>query len=74
MAGRGGDVMYHFQRQSIVGKVLDVQHRDLPDDAAAIAWMGNEVTAQLEELLGFRDGETAPFARREFSQDVEVLR
>jgi hypothetical protein len=35
--------------------------------------MGNEFTAQLEELLAFRLGETEPFARREFSQHVEVL-
>lgn len=48
------------------------EQRNLPDDAAAIEWMGREVIDRTQVLLAYREGETEPFARREFGGEVEV--
>lgn len=47
--------------------------RDLPDDAAALEWMGRESLQPGDVLLGFRGDDEAPFARRTFQNLPEVL-
>ncbi len=64
---------YRFTRTTARGLPHDTQHRDLPDDNAAIAWMGRERVGEDEELQAYRAGETEPFARREFAEDAQVL-
>ncbi len=51
----------------------DMERRILPDDTAAVAWMGRELIGERQELRAFRDGETVPFAQRRFAEDAEVL-
>ncbi|MGX6604834.1 hypothetical protein ACWKSP_22300 [Micromonosporaceae bacterium Da 78-11] len=48
-------------------------HRDLPDDDAAINWMGCEIMSAGDRMTAYRSGEAAPFARREFAGDVAVF-
>lgn len=55
------------------GPYADSFKRDLPDDLAAVEWMGNESLASGDRLEAFRDGSGKPFARREFGTDVEVF-
>ncbi len=66
---------YTFRRVRIdtPTAVYDTVERNLPDDTAAVEWMGCEVIGAGQELRGFRSGESAPFARREFGHLVEVL-
>jgi hypothetical protein len=47
--------------------------RDLPDNTAALEWMGRESLQPGDVLLGFRDGDEASFARRTFQNLPEVL-
>jgi hypothetical protein len=51
----------------------EVIERDLPDDFAAVEWMGNECMLHGDSMLGFRGDEPQPFARREFAGDVAVF-
>lgn len=66
-------VRYRFERLDAGGAVADVQERDLPDGAAAVAWMGNEFLGVGERLLAFRGGDPAQFAARQFGGNVEVF-
>ncbi len=52
----------------------DVLHRDLPDDAAAVDWMEQEVLLPGDTMRAYRGGESEPFARRASGETVEVLR
>jgi len=48
--------------------------RYLPDDSTAVEWMGSEFLAVGDRMEAYRGDETTPFARREHSGDVQVLR
>jgi hypothetical protein len=52
---------------------LDTFERDLPDDFAAIEWMGAEALGRGDILKAFRGNGSHPFARREFAGNVEVI-
>jgi hypothetical protein len=64
---------YVFHLVSAAGAVEDVQERNLPDDRAAIDWMGGEIVGHSQELRAYRSGETTPFALRAFGEDVRVV-
>lgn len=51
----------------------DVHDRELPDDFAAVEWMGNEAMLPGDTMEAFRGDEPEPFARREFASDVAVF-
>jgi hypothetical protein len=66
---------YTFRRVRVdTATVVDVQQRDLPDDEAALGWMGQELLVGDHELYAFRAGETEPFARRLFGEHAEEIR
>jgi hypothetical protein len=66
-------VKFRFERRESDGG-LGRFERDLPDDTAALEWMGRESLAPDDVLFGFRDGDEQPFARRTFQSLPEVLR
>lgn len=74
MSADGGDVViYHFERSAAGGPMIEHSRRELPDDFAAVEWLGSEFLTEGQRLEAFRDGSVEPFARREFGGDVEVF-
>jgi hypothetical protein len=66
-------VIYHFEFSAADGTAVEHSRRELPDDFAAVEWMGNEFLNPGQRLKAFRDGSVDPFARREFGGEVEVF-
>lgn len=66
-------MIYHFEHSTHLGTVIEHSRRELPDDFAAVEWMGNEFLQSGDRLEAFRDGNAKPFARRGFGNDVEIV-
>ncbi len=67
----GGTVRFRFERHEPDGGLARFK-RDLPDEEAALEWMGNESLQPGDVLKAFRGGESEPFARRASGETVEV--
>ena len=63
---------FRFERREPDGGLARFE-RGLPDDTAALEWMGRESLTPGDALYAFRDGDEQPFARRTFQNLPETL-
>jgi hypothetical protein len=69
----GAMLIYHFECSTADSPTIEHSCRQLPDDFAAVEWLGNESLSAGQRLEAFRDGGVEPFARREFGGEVEAF-
>jgi hypothetical protein len=63
---------YRFEIHRAAGLPDENHERDLPDDDAALDWMGGEALLGGERIHAYRGEETTRFASREFGMRASL--